>query len=68
MSNALKCHQSPATRIAISMISTLLLIGTVACSQQSSDGVLTLKIAPADFKVDIPAAGELEASNSTTVT
>ncbi|QQX82512.1 HlyD family efflux transporter periplasmic adaptor subunit [Shewanella sp. KX20019] len=49
------------------MMSILFLLAAVGCSQQSSDGVLTLEIATADFKVDIPAVGELEASNSTTV-
>ncbi|MDB2385909.1 HlyD family efflux transporter periplasmic adaptor subunit [Shewanella sp.] len=49
-------------------LSSLLLIATTGCSQQKSDGVLTLEIAASDFKVDIPASGELEAANSTTVT
>lgn len=49
-------------------LSSLLLIATMGCSQQKSDGVLTLEIAASDFKVDIPASGELEAANSTTVT
>ncbi|MDR8523591.1 MULTISPECIES: efflux RND transporter periplasmic adaptor subunit [Shewanella] len=38
-----------------------------ACSDPSSDGVLTIDVNRSDFKVDIPATGELEASNSTTV-
>ncbi|WP_420833493.1 efflux RND transporter periplasmic adaptor subunit [Shewanella pneumatophori] len=38
-----------------------------ACSDPASEGVLTIDVNRSDFKVDIPAAGELEASNSTTV-
>ncbi|WP_064791639.1 efflux RND transporter periplasmic adaptor subunit [Shewanella woodyi] len=38
------------------------------CSQQASDGVLTMDVQRADFTFDIPAAGELEASNATAVT
>ncbi|MCL1094333.1 HlyD family efflux transporter periplasmic adaptor subunit [Shewanella kaireitica] len=50
------------------VVSVLLLIIMTGCNQQKSDGVLTLEIVAADFKVDIPASGELEAANSTTVT
>ncbi|MEC4725788.1 hypothetical protein HWQ46_09555 [Shewanella sp. D64] len=39
-----------------------------ACSQQNIDGVLTMEVQRADFKVDIRAVGELEASQSTAVT
>lgn len=39
-----------------------------ACSQQSNDGVLTMDVTRASFAVDIPAVGELEASQSTAVT
>ncbi|MGS0681423.1 efflux RND transporter periplasmic adaptor subunit [Shewanella sp. 125m-7] len=37
------------------------------CSDASSNGVLTVDVKRSEFKVDIPAIGELEASNSTTV-
>ncbi|MCK8046698.1 HlyD family efflux transporter periplasmic adaptor subunit [Shewanella sp. 1CM18E] len=47
------------------LASTLLLM--TACSDSASEGVLTIDVNRSDFKVDIPAAGELEASNSTTV-
>lgn len=47
------------------LASTLLLM--TACSDPASEGVLTIDVNRSDFKVDIPAAGELEASNSTTV-
>ncbi|MGS0696164.1 efflux RND transporter periplasmic adaptor subunit [Shewanella sp. 0m-4] len=38
-----------------------------ACSDPANNGVLTVEVHRSDFKVDIPASGELEASNSTTV-
>ncbi|WP_076409350.1 efflux RND transporter periplasmic adaptor subunit [Shewanella sp. UCD-KL12] len=47
-------------------IACLLLLS--ACSQQSNDGVLTMDVTRASFAVDIPAVGELEASQSTAVT
>ncbi|ACJ29619.1 Membrane-fusion protein, putative [Shewanella piezotolerans WP3] len=50
------------------VVSSFLLVIMMGCNQQKSDGVLTLEIVAADFKVDIPASGELEAANSTTVT
>ncbi|MPY21751.1 HlyD family efflux transporter periplasmic adaptor subunit [Shewanella sp. YLB-07] len=43
------------------------LVWIAGCSQQASDGVLTMDVSRADFKVDIPATGELEASQSTSV-
>lgn len=43
------------------------LVWIAGCSQQASDGVLTMDVSRADFKVDIPATGELEASESTSV-
>lgn len=39
-----------------------------ACSQQAADGVLTMDVQRSDFNVEIPAVGELEASQSTAVT
>ena len=39
-----------------------------ACDQQVEDGVLTMDIKRTHFTVDIPATGELEASQSTAVT
>ena len=45
----------------------LLLLTLTACSQQSQDGVLTMNVTRGDFNVDIPALGELEASQSTSV-
>ncbi|NRD73603.1 HlyD family efflux transporter periplasmic adaptor subunit [Shewanella sp. VB17] len=39
-----------------------------ACDQHVEDGVLTMNITRENFKVDIPATGELEASQSTAVT
>ncbi|MCE9678918.1 HlyD family efflux transporter periplasmic adaptor subunit [Shewanella sp. AS1] len=39
-----------------------------ACSQQQTDGVLTMVVRQGDFSVEIPAVGELEASHSTAVT
>ncbi len=50
------------SRLFIGII--LLLTG---CSQQSSDGVLTMNVSRGSFAVDIPAVGELEASQSTAV-
>ena len=53
-----------------SLRNSLLVFGLVwiaGCSQQTSDGVLTMDVSRADFKVDIPATGELEASQSTSV-
>ena len=53
-----------------SLRNSLLVFGLVwiaGCSQQASDGVLTMDVSRADFKVDIPATGELEASQSTSV-
>ena len=44
-----------------------ILIWVSACSQQASDGVLTMDVSRADFNVNIPAIGELEASQSTSV-
>lgn len=47
------------------MVSVLML---AACSQQQGDGVLTMEVTRGDFNVEIPATGELEASQSTAVT
>ncbi len=49
---------------------SMLLLATLAlsaCSDPATNGVITFEVERADFKVDIPASGELEASNSTTV-
>ncbi|MCG9696451.1 HlyD family efflux transporter periplasmic adaptor subunit [Shewanella sp. Isolate11] len=51
--------------VAISLLSVLAL---TACSQQQQDGVLTMEVGSRDFNVEIPATGELEASQSTAVT
>lgn len=48
------------------VITTSLLLA--ACSQQQDDGVLTMEVSRRDFNVEIPATGELEASQSTAVT
>ncbi|WP_259650707.1 MULTISPECIES: efflux RND transporter periplasmic adaptor subunit [unclassified Shewanella] len=48
----------------------MLLLATLAlgaCSDPTTNGVITFEVERADFKVDIPASGELEASNSITV-
>ncbi|WP_041411422.1 efflux RND transporter periplasmic adaptor subunit [Shewanella pealeana] len=42
-------------------------LGLTACGDSGSAGVLTVEVNRSDFKVDIPASGELEASNSTTI-
>ncbi|WP_299789441.1 HlyD family efflux transporter periplasmic adaptor subunit [uncultured Shewanella sp.] len=44
------------------------LLWLTACSQQAADGVLTMDVQRSDFNVEIPAVGELEASQSTAVT
>ncbi|GIU07767.1 hypothetical protein TUM4445_13710 [Shewanella sp. MBTL60-112-B2] len=49
---------------------SMLLLATLAlgaCSDPTTNGVITFEVERADFKVDIPASGELEASNSITV-
>ncbi|MCL1068294.1 HlyD family efflux transporter periplasmic adaptor subunit [Shewanella olleyana] len=47
--------------LAVSMFSLM------ACNDSNNDGVLTLEVTRGDFKVDIPAVGELEASQSTMI-
>lgn len=53
--------------VKLAPISLMLLLTLTACSQQASDGVLTMDVSRADFNVEIPAVGELEASQSTSV-
>lgn len=52
----------------INSLVLFLIVFLTACSQQSQDGVLTMDVQRGDFNVDIPAIGELEASQSTAVT
>ncbi|MCL1137058.1 HlyD family efflux transporter periplasmic adaptor subunit [Shewanella pneumatophori] len=61
---SLRIKAKPFIRTGV-LASTLFLM--TACSDPASEGVLTIDVNRSDFKVDIPAAGELEASNSTTV-
>ncbi|WP_404830511.1 efflux RND transporter periplasmic adaptor subunit [Shewanella colwelliana] len=51
--------------VAALLIMVMTLFG---CSPQPSDGVLTMVVEQRDFNVQIPATGELEASQSTAVT
>ncbi|MEZ9199274.1 efflux RND transporter periplasmic adaptor subunit [Shewanella sp. 10N.286.54.B9] len=46
---------------------SLAVFSIAGCGQSKTDGVLTLEIKATNFNVDIPATGELEASNSTSV-
>ncbi|WP_144208833.1 efflux RND transporter periplasmic adaptor subunit [Shewanella donghaensis] len=47
------------------LISILILL--IGCNNAAQDGVLTMNVERSDFKVEIPATGELEASHSTLV-
>ncbi|WP_028772909.1 efflux RND transporter periplasmic adaptor subunit [Shewanella waksmanii] len=47
------------------VIPLLVLVG--GCSDNNSDGVLTMEVKRSDFTVEIPANGELEASKSTSI-
>lgn len=58
---------SPSWLLSRSWLFACAILLMTACSDPSSDGVLTIDVNRSDFKVDIPATGELEASNSTTV-
>ncbi|WP_139151920.1 efflux RND transporter periplasmic adaptor subunit [Shewanella colwelliana] len=60
MNMTVKCVKAVALLI---MVMTLF-----GCSPQPSDGVLTMVVERRDFNVQIPATGELEASQSTAVT
>ncbi|WP_373316130.1 efflux RND transporter periplasmic adaptor subunit [Shewanella colwelliana] len=51
--------------VAALLIMVMTLFG---CSPQPTDGVLTMVVEQRDFNVQIPATGELEASQSTAVT
>ena len=59
-------EQNHSKSIASSLMLSAVLLMT-ACNDPASNGVLTFEVNRSDFKVDIPATGELEASNSTTV-
>lgn len=58
---------SPSWLLSRSSLFACAILLMTACSDPSSDGVLTIDVNRSDFKVDIPATGELEASNSITV-
>ncbi|MCZ4337011.1 efflux RND transporter periplasmic adaptor subunit [Shewanella colwelliana] len=51
-----------------SVLLLIMLMTLFGCSPQTSDGVLTMVVEQRDFNVQIPASGELEASQSTAVT
>ncbi|MDX1280354.1 MAG: efflux RND transporter periplasmic adaptor subunit [Shewanella colwelliana] len=61
MNMTVKCVKA----VAALLIMVMTLFG---CSPQPSDGVLTMVVEQRDFNVQIPATGELEASQSTAVT
>ncbi|GIU23118.1 hypothetical protein TUM4644_16220 [Shewanella colwelliana] len=53
----------------VKAVALLIMVMTLfGCSPQPSDGVLTMVVEQRDFNVQIPATGELEASQSTAVT
>ncbi|OEG72500.1 hypothetical protein BEL05_03655 [Shewanella colwelliana] len=53
----------------VKAVALLIMVMTLfGCSPQPSDGVLTMVVERRDFNVQIPATGELEASQSTAVT
>ncbi|MGE6649172.1 efflux RND transporter periplasmic adaptor subunit [Shewanella colwelliana] len=53
----------------VKAVALLIMVMTLfGCSPQPNDGVLTMVVEQRDFNVQIPATGELEASQSTAVT
>lgn len=56
-----------ACRQILACVFVVSAIALSGCGGADNGGVLTVEVNRSDFKVDIPASGELEASNSTTV-
>lgn len=59
---------SPITKLGRGSLTLVLLAALGACSDESRNDVLTMTVEQQVFEVSIPAVGELEASQSTSVT
>ncbi|MCH9691555.1 MAG: HlyD family efflux transporter periplasmic adaptor subunit [Gammaproteobacteria bacterium] len=54
-------------RTVVILTASLFTVITSGCDQTSADGVLTMEVVARNFTADIPAVGELEASNFTNI-